>query len=208
MNTDIEKRIYPDLRISDELYISGLLDITGFLCSELTEFLIKENRYYGITKSYMKSINEALQRIDKDNTEEDIEIYGKMLFLYKPIIVKEFNRLRNKSISCGDSVIMMIKKILEIISGNPYKHNKEVRTIRKIINKFFDNIKLKRKNDPMYNFSNSIKTFMKNGYIGKYELDHLSLGQQEGAVKEELKGSGVRWSEEDNKVKEILWKEE
>lgn len=207
-NNGIEKRILPNITISEEVYIGGLMDITSFLCSELTQFLIEENRFFGISKSYMKSINDALTKIGEDNTEEDIDIYGKILFLYKPLILKEFNKLKSKSISSGDSTIIIIKKIIDIVTGHEYKHNREVRTIRKIITKFFDNIKHKRKNDPLYNFANTIKTYMDSGTIGKFNLDHITLKPTK-IEKEELVGSGIRINEEcENKIKEVTWKEE
>lgn len=207
-NNTIEKRILPDVTVSEEVYIGGLLDVTGFLCSELMQFLIEEDRYFGISKSYMNSINDALTKINEDVTDEDLDIYEKILFLYKPLIIKEFNRLKSKSISSGDSTIILIKKIIEIITGHEYKHNREIRTIRKIINKFFDNIKHKRKTDPMYNFANTIKTYMESGTIGKFNLDHISLKPTK-VEKEELVGSGVRINEEsDSKIKEVTWKDE
>lgn len=208
MGNSIEKRIMPDISVSEELYISGLLDVTSYLCSELTSFLIEEERYVGITKSFMHSINDAFISINKDVEEDDIDIYEKILFLYKPIIVREFNRLKSKSLSPGDSTVIIIKKIIEIVSGHEYKHNRELRTIRKVINKFFDNIKNRAKKDPLYNLSNTIKTYMEKGAIGKYSLDHISL-KSENAEKQELIGTGIRINEEtDNKITEVTWKDE
>ena len=208
MGNSIEKRIMPDISVSEELYISGLLDVTSYLCSELTSFLIEEERYVGITKSFMHSINDAFISINKDVEEDDIDIYEKILFLYKPIIVREFNRLKSKSLSPGDSTVIIIKKIVEIVSGHEYKHNRELRTIRKVINKFFDNIKNRAKKDPLYNLSNTIKTYMEKGAIGKYSLDHISL-KSENAEKQELIGTGIRINEEtDNKITEVTWKDE
>lgn len=208
MGNSIEKRIMPDISVSEELYISGLLDVTSYLCSELTSFLIEEERYVGITKSFMHSINDAFISINKDVEEDDIDIYEKILFLYKPIIVREFNRLKSKSLSPGDSTVIIIKKIIEIVSGHEYKHNRELRTIRKVINKFFDNIKNRAKKDPLYNLSNTIKTYMEKGAIGKYSLDHISL-KSENAEKQELVGTGIRINEEtDNKITEVTWKDE
>ena len=208
MGNSIEKRIMPDISVSEELYISGLLDVTSYLCSELTSFLIEEERYVGITKSFMHSINDAFISINKDVEEDDIDIYEKILFLYKPIIVREFNRLKSKNLSPGDSTVIIIKKIIEIVSGHEYKHNRELRTIRKVINKFFDNIKNRAKKDPLYNLSNTIKTYMEKGAIGKYSLDHISL-KSENAEKQELIGTGIRINEEtDNKITEVTWKDE
>lgn len=207
-STNIEKRIMPDIKVSDELYIGGLLDVTSYLCSELTSFLIEENRYIGITKSFIHSINLAFEKINQGITDEEVDIYEKILFLYKPLIIKEFNRLKSKKLSPGDSVIIIVRKILEIVSGHEYKHNKELRTLRKVIGNFYKNIKNRNKRDPMYNLSNIIKTYMGKGIIGKCNLDHISLNNNE-KEKEELVGSGVRLNEETkNKVTEITWKDE
>ena len=207
-NNSLEKRILPNITVSEEVYIGGLVDVTCFLCCELTQFLKEEDRYFGMAKSYMKSIDEAIARIDRDVTEEDIDIFAKILFLYKPLILKEFNRLKSKSLTNGDAVIIMIKKILEIVSGHEYKHNRELRTIRKIIYKFFDNIKNKKKNDSLYNFANTIKTYMASGSIGKFNLDYISLAPKK-IEREELVGSGVRINEEsDSKIKEVTWTDE
>lgn len=207
-NYNIEKRILPNINVSEDLYIGGLLDVVSYLCSELSDFLIEENRYLGITKSYMHSINSTFGKIYKESTEEEIDIYEKILFLYKPLIIKEFNRLKSKKLSPGDSVIIIIRKILEIISGHEFKYNKELRTLRKIIKNFFDNIKNKNKKDPLYNLSNIIKTYMNRGVIGKYNLDHISLSNL-NVEKEELKGSGIRINEEtESKVTEVTWKDE
>ena len=122
--------------------------------------------------------------------------------------MREFNRLKSKSLSPGDSTVIIIKKIVEIVSGHEYKHNRELRTIRKVINKFFDNIKNRAKKDPLYNLSNTIKTYMEKGAIGKYSLDHISL-KSENAEKQELIGTGIRINEEtDNKIAEVTWKDE
>lgn len=204
---EIKNRELPGIVVTEEVYIGGLLDIVGFLCSELVQFLIEENRYFGISKSYIKSINDALSKITDNVPPEEVDFYGRILFLLKPIIMKEFNKLRSRSISSGDSIIIIIKKILEIVSGREYRNNREVRTLRKIINKFFDNIRHRRKNDSMYNFSNIIKTCMEKGIVGKFTLDHLTF-KSKTSEKEELIGSGIRINEESGKIKEVTWKEE
>ena len=207
-NGGLDKRVLPNVTVSEEVYIGGLVDITSFLCSELTQFLIEEDRYFGMVKSYMKSLNIAISIIERDVTEEDIDIFSKILFLYKPLILKEFNRLKSKSLTNGDAVIVLIKKILDIIFGHEYKHNKEVRTVRKIINKLFDNIKNKKKNDPLYYFANTIKIYMASGSIGKFNLDQITLVPVK-VEKEELVGTGIRIDEEsDSKIKEVSWIDE
>ena len=46
---DIEKRIAENIQVPEDMYLEGLLDITGFLFIELTQFLENEHRYIGIT---------------------------------------------------------------------------------------------------------------------------------------------------------------
>lgn len=54
---DIEKRIAENIQVPEDMYLEGLLDITGFLFIELTQFLENEHRYIGITKSYIHTVS-------------------------------------------------------------------------------------------------------------------------------------------------------
>ena len=182
-NNSIDDRVDQETQIPEDIYLEGLVDIVEFLCLELNEFLISEGRYLGITKSYMNSINESINRINSEVSEEDMITYGKILYLYKPIIKKEFKRLRNKRLSLGDSTIVIIKKLLDIIipvGEKPinFRFYRESKTIKKVILKFFDNIKNYKKNDSLYQLSYSIKTYMPQGIVGKYSLDSISLLDQ------------------------------
>ena len=175
---NIDKRIDKDITINEDLFLSGLLDITDFLLVSLKAFLEKEGRFLGIVKSYMSSIDIAFEKFNNCLEDEDYEIFEKLLYLLKPIIIKEFNRLRRKKISEGDCVILIMRKLLNIIEENSeYSYKREVKTILKIINKLFNNIRNKGKKDAMYNFSNQIKILKSSGYIGKYSLDKLDLTQ-------------------------------
>ena len=62
-----------------------------------------------------ENIKESYNRVSCKVSESDIEIYGKLLYLFKPLLKKEFRRLKSKKLSSGDSAIIMIHKILEII---------------------------------------------------------------------------------------------
>lgn len=173
---NIDKRIDQNITINEDLFLTSLLDVTDFLCSSLKIFLEKEGRYLGIVKSYMSSIDSAFERFNDKLEEEDYLVFGKILYLVKPIIIKEFNRLKRKKLSEGDCVILMIKRILSIISEYPdFNYKKELKTLSKVINKLFDNIRNRNKNDVMYNFSNQIKMLKSSGYVGKYTLDKLDL---------------------------------
>lgn len=208
MKDSIEKRIAEGIQIPEDLYLEGLLDITSFLFSELKNFLEEENRYIGITKSYIHTVNLTFNKINQLVREEEINIYGKILYLYKPLLKKEFKRLRGKKLTSGDSVIVIINKILNIIfqdKGQDFRFHKEVRTLKKIISKFYNNIRNRRKEDSLYSLSNAIKEFKKDGIIGKYPLDTFSFVDAQN-VKEELVNPGERLKEESEcKVDEVLF---
>jgi hypothetical protein len=92
--------------------------------------------------------------------------------------VREFSRLKRKRLSEGDCVILIIRRLLLIIEEcHEYSHKKELKTILKIINKLFNNIRNKGKKDVMYNFSNQVKILKNSGNVGKYTLDKLDLTQ-------------------------------
>ena len=189
---NIDKRIDKNIVINEDLFSSGLLDVTDFLCSSLKLFLEKEGRYLGIVKSYMSSIDNAFERFNSNLEEEDYGIFGKILYLLKPIIVREFSRLRRKKLSEGDCVILIIRKLLLIIGeSSDYSHKKEQKTILKVVNKLFDNIRNGGKKDVMYNFSNQVKLLKHSGAIGKYTLDKLDLTQI-NKEKSPIEGDGLK----------------
>lgn len=203
---ELDKRVDKDIQITEDLYSEGLLDITQFLCSELEIFLGEEGRYMGITKSYVHSIHESFSKMNKKVSESDIEVYGKILYLFKPLLKREFRRLKSKKLSSGDSIIVMINRILEIIfteKTQQFKYNKELRTVRKIINKFYENIRNPKKKDPLYILSNTIKLYKESGKIGKFSLDQFSLIDSNSDEKIELESPGERVKVIDKKVSEV-----
>lgn len=173
---NIDKRIDRDIIVNEDLFLSGLLDVSDFLCSSLKIFLEREGRFLGIVKSYISSIDGAFERFNKELEDEDYEVFGKILYLVKPIIMREFSRLKRKKLSEGDCVILMIRRLLMIAEEYPeFSHRKEMKTVLKVVNKLFDNIRNKGKRDVMYNFSNQIKMLKNSGSVGKYTLDRLDL---------------------------------
>ncbi len=206
----INKRIDPNISISEDLFSSGLIDVTDFLSLVLTEFLEKEERYVGIVKSYINSMNTAYEKFNLDLCDEDSEIYGKILYLLKPIITKEFYRLRSKKLIDGDCVILIIRRILDIVLENAdYTHKKVAKTLSKIVNSLFNNIRNRNKKDAMYVFSNSIKNLKHSGSVGKYSIDSLELGNDK-EEKVVYQGDGLLIeNDSDNKISEKnLWIED
>lgn len=207
MKENIERRVAEGIQLPEDLYLDGLLDMTSFLFTELVNFLEEENRYLGITKSYIHTVTLTFIKINQSVKEEDIDVYGRILYLYKPLLKREFKRLKSKKLTSGDSVIVIINKILNIIiqdKGQDFKFHKEVKTLKKIITKFFDNIKNRRKEDPLFILSNTIKEYKESGLIGKHSLNSFSFIDDQ-YVKEELKNPGERMEDSDGKVDEIVF---
>lgn len=189
---DISGRVGRGAVIDKITYATGLLDVIDFLYFEMKQFLKDEERCFGIVKSYINSIDDAFGKIKADMREEDIPIYGKILYLYKPILRKEFDRLTSKTLSSADAVIVIIRKLLTIIEEVPdYEHKREVKTIHKIIDKLYDNIRNHAKKDSLYNLGNIIKTYMTEGKIGRYPHDIFHFKVEE-KTKPALTGSPDR----------------
>ena len=98
-----------------------------------------------------------------------------------------------------------LKKIVSIIEeSESFSHNKELKTISKVINRFYNNIKNKNKKDVMFNFTNQIKTLRNKGCIGKYLLDKLDLTQlkrEKGILTEE----NSLLVNEESSISEVEW---
>jgi hypothetical protein len=190
--------------ISSPIYAIGILDVIDFLVVDLTEQLKEENRCFGIVKSYLKSINDAYSKIYPNITEDDIEVYGKILYLLKPLLRKEYKRLVNKKLSPADSIICIIRKLLNIIEEVPeFIYKKELGTIKKVIDRLYDNIRNRSKKDSLFNLANTIRTFMSEGKIGKHCLDKFTIKDIE-VKKEPLSGNSTRFTTGDeNKILEV-----
>lgn len=206
--TYFDKRIQKDQAIPDTVYATGLLRLLQFLFCDMNDFLEKEGRRFGIVLSYLNSIYQTYQKI---NFQEDLEIYNRILFLYRPVVLREYKRLCKRKVSEADSVIVIAKNILDLILEIPeYQYNKEARTLEKIITKLFDNIRNKSKNIELGLLMGLLRRYIEIGAIGKYSLDHISLQEEEiKKIRTPLEGSGIRLDEEsDNKITEIVWKDE
>lgn len=203
-----ENRI-SDERINEEYtYLDGLMYIVKVLVGELDTLLIDENRHFGIMISYLGSINQAFGRLFNEETLENEQIYQKIMFLYKPIIIKEYKKLCRRKVSRADSIIVIVHKILELVNeSDDYPGKKELRTIHKVICKVFDNIRNNSKKSSLYSMVNMIRIYKDCGYIGKSPLRTISIAEEEkGKEKIPLIGSGIRLNEEsENKVTELSW---
>ena len=95
---------------------------------------------------------------------------------------------------------------MEVISGvEGFSYRKELKTVKKIFSKLFDNIKNKNKKDSMYSLFNTIKELMSKGAVGKYVAEDINF-KDINKPKNTLSGSGIRVNDEsESKLIEVTW---
>lgn len=155
----------------------GILDICGYLCLELKYFLEKENRYYGTLKSYVKDMTISFSRMNQKVSEEDMEIYGKILWVLRPQIYFDFKRLGKKRLSHSDRVMVLMKRLLDY-SGDDltdFRFQKELGTVHKLVNRMYDNIKNPGKDNKLYSLKELVENSVYSGKIGKVVCNKLDL---------------------------------
>lgn len=207
----IKDREDKNIRITEFDYLRGLLYIVSFLFNDLEKLLFIEGRYFGITVIYMKIVRNSYRYIKEGYTQEDLDNFGRILYLFKPSIMREYKNLRHKRVSEADCVISIIKKILDIViqdKDNPYYKN--IKALHKLITKLYDNIKNNGKFGNMYHLISNIKNYINSGVVGKYPLTHFSI-IDESRKREKKQGSEIKGSETkidigpDFNRKEIEW---
>lgn len=194
MNKDFDISQREGIETVDEgTYALGLLDIVEFLYIDLQGLMKREDRCFGIVKSYFNSISDAYGKIHEgENDLVLIDKFGKILYLFKPILKREFKRLVERGLSPADSNICIMRKLLGIIEEcQELSCKKEAKTIKKIIDKLWDNIRNYAKKDSLYNLANTIKTYILKGTIGKHCLDKFTI-ETENRPKEKLTGENDR----------------
>ena len=205
MKFDMTIRVDPNLRVTEAIYSEGLMNVLNYLFLDFERLLISEERYFGIVKSYIHSVRFTYVKMLPTMNEEDMNIQKRILYLYKPLLKKEFRRLQSKHLTAADSCLCLIRKIISILEEIiDFKYKRELKTLRKIADKFFDNIKNRAKKDSLYNLAFQIKTYMKDGKVGKHMLDRFSLTDSDIPEKGKiLEGDGTRLNLENGKIIEV-----
>ena len=189
---ELERRVDSSIKVPVDQYSAGLLNMVDFLIVELEKFLERENRLKGIVKIYLNNFNTAFQKIYIGRTIQDTEIFCKILYLFKPLLISEFKRLTRKKLSRADTVITIARKIvLILLEQKDFRYRSEAGTIEKVLNKLWENIRHRAKNDALFYLSLQIRNFMDQGKVGKYPLDNFQFLQ---VIKEQtpLKKPGER----------------
>lgn len=192
--------------INSTQYQEGILDICDFLVVELTEFLKDEGRYKYRMLDYIKSIKDKFDITHISITEDDINIYGRVLYVLKKSIIQDYKRLRIRRLSPADSVLCILLKLINVsesIEGGQNRYIKEQEEIKKVIQKLYDNIRNKAKYDHLKRIEESIRTSVEIKKWGTLSLDELSLYSIEHPEKNqksrELIGEKNTWGSSNGK---------
>lgn len=191
--------------VNDIIYVNGLMDVLDFVLTDIRSLLEKENRYYGIMKSYSTTIRDAYSRMFKDTTPDEIEIYGRILYVFKLVLKQEYRRMTRKGLSAADAGIVISHKMIGTIIDlmpDSYPHKKEIGSIKKVLDHVWDNIRHRAKGDAMIGIANLIRRCHAEKIIGRYPLDDFHLASEERII-ETLVGDGTRLSLGDTEPTEI-----
>ena len=210
----LERRMQTDLIVSEEVYLSSLFDIVQWLVLDMEEFAKDEGRFFGIMPTYFITMRNSISRFNMNCTEDDCDIYGKVFYLLKPVIVNEFFRLENKKLSKADRLIVISKRLLDLIStigheiGYEIEKLSNIEDVNVIITKMFDRIRNDGKNTELKFMTNIMKDFISTGRVGKSEIHSFSMKDemekrainkqqpiQNNTIIEETSGKTV-WTEE------------
>lgn len=164
--------------LSSGEYCEALLDICQFLHCEMQYFLECDGRFRGGAKTYWCNMREAWKKMNRSVTEEDIELYGQILFILRSSIYKEFSRLKVKRLSAADRIIVIIKKTIEIAKEyipEDFRFKRELESAYKANMKMYDNIRNWGKKDALYVYSNKVRNAIDDKKVGKYPLDDFDL---------------------------------
>lgn len=187
-------------------YQEGILDICDFLVVELTEFLKDEGRYKYRMLDYIKSIQDEFDKINKNITKEDINIYGRVLYVLNRSIIRDYQRLRMKRLSPADSTLCIMLKLINVsesLEGGENRFIKEQSKIKEVTQKLYDNIRNKAKYDHLWKIENSIRDSVKINKWGTLSLDEFDLYHvehpEENPKTQEVIGEKNTWGSSNGK---------
>lgn len=190
-------------------YQEGIFDICEFLVVDMIQFLKEEGRYKYRMIDYMKVVMDNFSEAHKLQTEEDTNIYGRVLYVLNRIIIREYKRLRIKRLSPADSLICIILKLIntsESLEGGNNKFMKEQQQMKEIFQKFHDNIRNRAKNDHLWKIETVIKESVETSRWGTLSLEELDIHGLEHPAEnkeQELIGEKATWKEELSEEKEV-----
>ena len=176
--------------------VKGIIDICDSLVTDLIKFLKDEGRYKYRMIGYMKKISDTFESLYDTQEDEDIEVYERILYLMHKSIHHDYKRLRSRKLSPADSVICILRKLLENVP--------EFSEVKEIIQGFYDNIKNRAKLDKLTKIGVSLEE-VEGGSIGKLRLPDINLYSIEhpSPRSQELIGESQEWGKTDGREIEL-----
>ena len=188
-----------------EKFQEGLLDVCQFLELEMKYFLIKEGRFKFRVERFWEILCKQNGSMNKSVTEEDINSYGRTLYLLRKSIYSEYRFLRIRRMSQADCVITIIHRILDYSEKlGEFKFSKEQKRIKEVIDYLWENIKHSAKNLGLKNLSGRMNLSLENELYGTLCYHDLNLIELEDPKPKEQKLKRETKFYQDNKTTEII----
>jgi hypothetical protein len=208
----LNKRISYNITVPNYDYFLGIVPLLEFLINDLEKFLDQEGRCYGVMVAYIHKTREILKNIRRELEEGDETTWKRIVFLYKPVILREYKKFLRRKITKADAIICIIRKALEVILT--YAEDDmfdKFNSIYIIFNKMYVNIKNKGKEYSLPMLSSTIDGSICEGLVGLHKLDKFSIVEEENKrrAKNKIDGSGIRIKETSSDlISEISWIDE
>ena len=191
-----------------EKFQEGLLDVCQFLELEMKKYLVIEDRFKFRVERYWKTICEQNNNMNKSVTEEDINSYGRVLYLLRKSIYSEFRFLKSRRMSSADSIITIIHLILDYSERlGEFKFSEEQRKIKEIIDVLWGNIRHSIKTITLKNLTGRLNLSLEKELHGALCYHELSFEKAENPTPKERKLTGEKKFYQDHfskKTKEII----
>ena len=207
----LDRRVQKDLIVSDDVYICGLFDIVQWLVFDMEGFAKEEGRYFGIMPTHFYNMKQAFSRFNKGCTEDMCDIYGKIFYLFKPLIINEYGKLGDRKLSKADRIIVISKRILDLLVsiGEERDHEKlePMKSVQEIITKMFNRIRNDGKNIELRRLIALMKQYIDKGVVGKICVDEFSMQseiEKREAGRQPVTNDGAMVSENNGRT---IWKE-
>lgn len=188
-----------------ETYQEGLLDVCQFLVVEMKEFLVKEDRFKFRVERFWAIIRNNVNQMNRNVTEDDIDNYGRTLYLVRKAIYSEYKYLRLKRMSPADCTITILHKILDYSENlGEFRFSQEQRKIKEVIDTLWENIRHQAKTSTLKYLRDRMILSLENELRGTLCLHELSLnGIENPKPKEQKLHEETKFYKDSPKTKEI-----
>lgn len=187
-------------KISRESHIGGVLTVIANLVSDLEELLEEEGRYHGAPVRYVDELRKIFKTILLEG--EQLSIYNEVKYLYKPLLIVEFNFLKKRKVTSADCVIIILYRLLEQLETYDWcEWRDQLKKCKEVMYKFFNNIRNPAKNSKLVFLISNMTSLVEMGATGKRGLDYITLQKEE--IKDVPLIDNTKFEETTNKISEI-----